>query len=292
MKSMTGYGNARSGSEEVDLEVTVRAVNGRFLELRTQLPPHYAFLESEIKSVVGQLFKRGRVDLTIRRRPGVRASTLKVQVQSDLARQWIEGYKQLGRDLRLLAEPNLDMVARLPDVIHFEERTDISTQEKRLVLDTVMKAVKNCDQERLREGQALSRELNSLLVNLKRHVEKIFRFREQATKALQKKFRERLSKLELENLVSEPRMMQEIAVQIERADITEEIVRLKEHVRVFSTLIDSNEGQGKKLDFYTQELLREVNTIGSKSQLAPLTKLVVDSKSIVEQIREQVQNVE
>jgi uncharacterized protein (TIGR00255 family) len=292
MKSMTGYGSWRLTSEEVDLDVTVKSVNSRFLELRTQLPSHYAFLEGEAKSIINEVFKRGRVDLNIRRKAGPKSSSIKVQVQSEVARQWIEGYKILGRDLRLLAEPNLDMVARLPDVLTVVESTEISSQEKRVVLDSILKAARACDKERTREGDSVAKVLRDLVSELKKQVDKISKMREQGTKALQKKFKERLEKLDLVHLVTEPRMLQEIAIQIERADIAEEIERLKEHVRVFGTLIDSGEAQGKKLDFYTQELLREVNTIGSKSQLAQLTKLVVEAKAIVEQIREQVQNVE
>lgn len=292
MRSMTGYGTARFTSDEVDIDISIRSVNGRFLELRTQLPPQYAFLESEIKTLVNEVFRRGRVELMIRRRAGPKASALALHVQSDIARQWIEGYKQLGRDLRLLADPNLDMVARLPDVLKFEEVTEIGTVEKKQVFETVSKALKSCDKERTREGQAIERELSSLIGNLKKEVERIFKFREKASKALRKKFQDRFSKLELGNIMNEPRMVQEIALQIDRSDVAEEIARLKEHVSAFEELITRESGTGKKLDFYTQELLREVNTIGSKSQLAELTRVVVDCKSIIEQVREQVQNVE
>ncbi|MEQ1878834.1 MAG: YicC/YloC family endoribonuclease, partial [Bdellovibrionia bacterium] len=292
MRSMTGYGAARFTSDEIDVDVSVRAVNGRFLELRTQFPPHYAFLESEAKAVVNEVFRRGRVDLTVRRRAGPKASTLALHVQSDVARQWIEGYKQLGKDLRLLADPNLDMVARLPDVLRFEEVTEVGPAEKKLVIDTITKAIRNCDKERSREGQSIARELQRLLDNLTKEVDKVGRFREKAGKALRKKFQDRFTKLDLAEMMNEPRMVQEIALQIDRSDITEEIARLKEHVSAFSDLVEKESGAGKKLDFYTQELLREVNTIGSKSQIAELTRAVVDCKSIVEQVREQVQNIE
>ncbi|HEX4924528.1 MAG TPA: YicC/YloC family endoribonuclease [Bdellovibrionales bacterium] len=292
MKSMTGYGAARFTSGEVDVDVSVRAVNGRFLELRTQLPAQYAFLENEAKAIVSRVFRRGRVDLNVRRRPGPMGSTLQVNVQAELARQWIEGYKKLGRELRLMAEPNLDMVARLPDVLHFEERIEISASEKKQVVECIEKAVKSCDKEREREGQSIARDLSQLLASLQREVDRIYKLRSKAGQALRKKFKERLANLDLEHLVTEPRMMQEIALQIDRSDVSEEIARLKEHVSAFEGLISKEQGAGKKLDFYSQELLREVNTIGSKSQIAELTRIVVESKSIIEKIREQVQNIE
>jgi uncharacterized protein (TIGR00255 family) len=292
MKSMTGYGASRFTSSEVDVDVSVRAVNGLFLEFRAQLPPHYAFLETEAKLIVSETFHRGRVDLNVRRRAGPESSALQVRVQSELARQWIEGYKQLGRDLRLLADPNLDMVARIPDVLQLEERTEISPAEKKQVIDCIVRAVRACDKEREREGESIARELGRLLDSLKREVERIFKMRTKAGQAIRKKFKERLANLDLDHLVSEPRMIQEIALQVDRSDVNEEIARLKEHVNAFEGLIEREHGAGKKLDFYTQELLREVNTIGSKSQIADLTRMVVECKSIIEQIREQVQNIE
>jgi len=177
-------------------------------------------------------------------------------------------------------------------VLQVEEREEVSEAEKEAVFKLVSEAMMACDRERRREGQALEAELQRLCARLEDLVGRMEALKAEANADLERRYRERLQKLGFEGRVDDQRIAQEIVIQLDRADISEEMVRLREHVKAYRELLKSQEPQGKKLDFYAQELLREVNTIGSKSHIAKLTSLVVDAKTVVEKIREQVQNAE
>lgn len=289
---MTGFGKAKSSSSELELDISLKSVNGRFLEIRFHMPREYAAFEAEFKRIIGQNLSRGTVDVYVNRRPGPEAETVEVQVHTPLAKKWLKAYRELAKELKLKTELNFEMIAKAPDVLTLNERAEVSEKERKLALKLLADAAKACDGERSREGKALQSTLSSLLGDLDSAVTKMESLREAANKELEKKYRERLDRLGLDAAVDPQRLAQEIIMQIERSDIAEEIARLKEHVRAYRELIKSKDSQGKKLDFYAQELLREVNTVGSKSHVSSLTNVVVDSKAIVERIREQVQNAE
>jgi uncharacterized protein (TIGR00255 family) len=298
MKSMTGFGTSLLGSnddgdsEDFQIESTVRALNSRYLEIRFQMPTQYNPFESQLKTIVQEYFERGRVDLIIKRKFGARTVTHKTIVKSEMARLWIESYKKLGSELKLLAEPSLEMISRLPEVITIEEKMDVGSKEKKILLDVVRKALESCDGEREREGESLKKEFLDLLKQLDAQVATFSKLRESANKEIRKNMHEKIERMGFKNLEKEPRFIQEVALMIEKSDISEEISRLGEHTKAIRALVNGTKSQGKKLDFYTQELLREINTIGSKSQVAKLTQSVVEAKACVERMREQAQNVE
>lgn len=291
MKSMTGFGRSSSRKpQQVELEVSIRAVNGRFLEVRLHLPREYAGLESDLKTVVGKRFARGTVDVYVNR--ARTAVSSEIAVNTELAKKWLEGYQKLGKALKLKAEPTLELLTRVPDVMKIEDRSEATEVEKKLLKKLVAEATDACDQERVREGKALAADLQGLCLKLEKLSEQMFESRAEANAELDKRLRDRLQKLGFKGIVDDHRIAQEVMMQLDRADISEELTRLREHVKAYRQLLKSEQPEGKKLDFYAQELLREVNTIGSKSQVAKLTSLVVDAKTIVEKIREQVQNAE
>ena len=309
MKSMTGFGRSSSRDKTAgkaapktttkdsakasvlpNLDVSIRSVNGRYLETRLHLPREYAAVESELKAVVASHFARGTVDVYINR-ARTESSTV-VDVNVELAQKWLDGYRKLGKALKIKGAPSLEMITRIPDVMRVEERSEASDAEKKLLLKLMNAATEACDTERAREGAALGVELESLCAQLESLSEEIMTLRAEANGELEKRLKDRLAKLGFQGLVEDQRMAQEVIMQLDKGDISEELTRLREHVKAYRQLLKSKEPQGKKLDFYAQELLREVNTIGSKSQVSKLTSLVVDAKTIVEKIREQVQNVE
>lgn len=275
---------------QVELEVSIRAVNGRYLEIRLHLPREYAGMESDLKAVIGKRFSRGTLDVYVNR--GKSDTIAAIAVNTELAKKWLEGYQKLGKALKLKAEPSLELLTRVPDVMKIEDRSEANDAEKKLLKKLVADAAEACDQERIREGKALTADLQGLCLNLEKLSESMFTMRAEANAELDKRLRDRLQKLGFKGLVDDHRIAQEVMMQLDRADISEELTRLREHVKAYRQLLKSDQPEGKKLDFYAQELLREVNTIGSKSQVASLTSLVVDAKTIVEKIREQVQNAE
>jgi len=292
MKSMTGYGSAGVSTTKLDLELSVKAVNGRFLEVRFHGPREYSSFDAEVRRVVGRIFVRGTVDVYCSRRLRDASEAADVIVRHAMAKKWQKAYQDLAKSLKLKTKPDLEMIARAPDVVGFYEGTQASDEERKQVLKLIEKAARACDDERKREGLALQNEMNRLLLELEGHVTAIAKLREAANRELEGRYRERLERLGLSTTVDAQRLSQEIIMQLDRTDITEEVQRLAEHVATFRKAILDEQSQGKKLDFYAQELLREVNTIGSKSHLAALTHLVVESKTLIERIREQVQNAE
>lgn len=292
MKSMTGYGNGRAQSTNVTVEVSVRAVNGRFLEPRFHLPREFMPFEGALKKVLSEKLRRGTVDVFITRRVRGGTGGIEIIVDKERARRYAQAYRQLAKELSLPAQLHLDAMARLPEVLHVEDRSDVDSKEEQMLKKAFAGAVDACDRERLREGKALRKELEKILGQLDRQVRSIQTLREEANRLLQEKYEARLQ-ARLKNGELDPqRVSQEVVLQLDKSDINEELARLAEHLRNYRQLLGSRETEGKKLDFYTQELLREVNTIGSKSQVAQITQAVVEAKTLIERLREQVQNVE
>ncbi len=291
---MTGYGLSRGQTADVSVEVSIRAVNGRFLENRFHLPKAFYGFESDLKKKLSEIIKRGTVDIYISRK--VRNQTLpgRIVINSKLAQEYLKSFRRLSRDLQIKDDIRFEMIARQPDIIQFEEPENINVHEAQTLKRTFEAALKKLDVERIREGQALKKDLIKNIRDLQKLVHKISKLRDEANKLLQEKFEAKIKARipkEIAN-VDPQRIAQEIVIQLEKADISEEVVRLNEHLKNFEKIVDMSVVEGKKLDFYSQELLREVNTIGSKSQVTGITEAVVESKTLIERLREQVQNVE
>ncbi len=296
MKSMTGYGLARAQTNEVTIEISVRAVNGRFLENRFHLPRLYFSFESDLKKKMTEYIKRGTVDVYVTRKLKSQSSAGKIVINTKLANEYLKSFRKLAKDLKINEQVRFDLVTRQADVIQVEEQDSVLPAEASLLKKTFELALKKFDAERIREGQALKKDLVKNLKDLQKYVLKISKLRDDANKQLQERYEAKIKARLPKELVAQgidpQRMTQEIVIQLEKADINEEITRLNEHIKNFEKLVEGQIVEGKKLDFYTQELLREVNTIGSKSQIADITESIVDCKTLIERIREQVQNVE
>lgn len=293
---MTGYGLCRAQTNEVSLEISIRAVNGRFLETRFHLPKNYYIFESDLKKKLGEYALRGTVDIYISRKLKASANSGKIVINTKLANEYLKSFKKLAKDLKMSDAIRFDLISRQTDVIQVEEIDNLNPQEVTLLKKAFEAALKKFEQEKIREGQALKKDLQKNLKDLQKYIQKISKLRDEANKFLQEKFeakiKSRLPKELAGQSVDPQRISQEIVIQLEKADINEELIRLTEHLKNFEKLIEISVVEGKKLDFYTQELLREVNTIGSKSQVAGITESVVEAKTLIERIREQVQNIE
>ncbi|MBX2993496.1 MAG: YicC family protein [Bdellovibrionaceae bacterium] len=292
MKSMTGFGAGRAESPKSQIDVSLRAVNGRFLETRFHLPREFHPFESDLKKMIDAHFERGTLDIFVSRKVKVDQAQHKVVLNRDLAKQYLSAYKQISKDLKLRGEAHVESIARLPDVLKVETEAEVTPSEKKALLQAFEKACKACEAERRREGKSVRADLEKNLNLLEKEIALAEGVREEANQNLlsrfEQKIKSRLQGLELDSA----RLSQEVVLQIDKTDINEEITRLREHIKNYRHLLAGDGPQGKKLDFYTQELLREVNTMGSKSSLSKLTQIVVDAKTNIERLREQVQNVE
>ncbi len=292
MKSMTGFGAARVSSKDVDIEISIKSYNGRYLDIRVNLPREYDPFELDIKKKISQSVGRGNVSVYVNRKLSSSSSLMKVTLNKDLGGKWLKAYKDLGKSLKLESLPTLDLISRLPEVVKLDQDAKVPLKEKDLMIGAIVQAVQKLETERKREGESLLKELKVHVTALNRVVVQIEKVAKSSSKELKSKMKKRLEPILQATEIDPQRLISEVALQVDRMDITEEVARLKEHIRHYQKEMERQGPIGKKLDFYTQELLREVNTIGSKSLLAKMNHLAVEAKSIIEKLREQVQNIE
>ncbi len=288
MLSMTGIGVATAKAKDLSANVTVRAVNSRYLDLRLYLPDQLQLLESDVRKIVSEKMKRGTVSVSVELASDA-ASGLEIDFEK--AKKFYEQAKILGKKLKLDTDITLDSIVKTPDL--FKSNSPVlSDAQKKLVVGAVDEAVDSCNKERKREGQATLVLFKSLLADLKDHIEFVQKRAHPEGAEVTKKILERLEKLGLKGEIDPGRIAQEVVMQLEKADVSEEVERILEHLNGMGKAILSTDPVGKKLEFYTQELFREFNTVGSKSQDAEVTKVMIESKVIIERLREQVQNIE
>lgn len=280
-------------------EVQVKSVNGRFLEYRFHMPRDLQHLEIKMRQMIQESAHRGTFDVTLNlSRPNTGSST---QIQSAMLSEFLKEYKSVAKKLKFKASaPSLAEVLSLqiPGMLDANQDASLPAELNETLLKAFEIAISENLKSRAQEGVSIQKELIELLKSLFDVVSKIEALAAQLPADLKDRFEQKLKKLEKQwNLpiqIDDHRLLQEVALLIDRSDIREELARLKMHMKEFEVLIKGQASGpiGKKLDFYIQELGREINTIGSKSTLVEQTKLVVTAKTLVEKLREQIQNVE
>ncbi|HEY3349044.1 MAG TPA: YicC/YloC family endoribonuclease [Thermoanaerobaculia bacterium] len=293
MKSMTGFGKAAGTLPDgTEVSVVVKGVNHRFLDLGLKLRDEYASAEPAIRRVVAKVVQRGHVDVLIRTtKPAGAGATARIDMEAaeKYATEWREDSLKRGLPADLSAT---DLLA-LPGVVRTDDAgaSPDSTFEESL-LPIVEQALQDFDAARAREGAALSLTFKEILERIDKGVASLDAARAGISERIAASLRERIEKLAAGIPLDEGRLAQEVAQLADRADITEEIDRLKTHLAEARRLLAADGAIGRRLDHLAQELHREVNTSGSKVREAGATKLVLDLKSELEAFKEQVQNVE
>ena len=293
--SMTGYGEAQEEIGPYAVMVTVRSVNSRYLDFRFKAPSICSSLEPLVRQLTKKILARGKVDLTLSLTRNSDADEMPVQADVGLARAYKKVFLQLQQALELkTAVIPLSLIISQPDVLVRENFAAGEVNKyKNLYLQVVKKALQSLKSMQEMEGEALQADLLGRCRKLEALIEEISHQVRGLPELIRDKLVERIKGL-LAGLapIDDPRVYQEAAQIAERADITEELVRFKSHCRQFMLTIEEQDGsRGKKLDFIIQELLREINTIGSKAAALPVLQLVVQVKDELEKLREQVQNV-
>ena len=295
MKSMTGYGTSHFFSSDISIDVRLRSVNSRFLEIRFYLPEEYLIFEPDLRKMIAQRVLRGNLDLRVRRQELNAVERLECVTSLQLAKDWLRACESLSKDLNIkMGDVTVQGLVKSVEAIKCVPKNSvIDPREREILFAEVEKVLESCCKEREREGLRLREDLRDNLKGLQKFIQFAEDLREEANQKLEERFHQRLTSLGLLSSLDPQRWGQEVALQIEKSDINEELVRLKEHVRNLTEILAKDKGaSGRKLDFYTQELLREINTIGSKSHMSRLTQLIVDAKITIERIKEQVQNIE
>lgn len=293
MQSMTGFGQASAQVEGVLIEVSIKSVNGRYLETRPHIPKKFLPCEADLIKSLKKRFSRGTVDIYVQRQSEGAPADVDFSFQNKVAKKWLSEFRKSLKELKVQDNLEARDLIHIPDFMHVREPLGVSDKEKKLLAQVFEKALEACEKERLREGESLRKTCLDHLKNLQKQVKDLRSQREQFIKEAPGRIEAKLQKLLQGAVHMEPsRLLQEVAVLVDRTDIAEELDRLVEHIKNVEDLLQSKGSHGKKLDFYAQELLREVNTIGSKSPSAKIVESVVTAKNIIEQLREQIQNIE
>ncbi|HTR63522.1 MAG TPA: YicC/YloC family endoribonuclease [Candidatus Binataceae bacterium] len=291
MRSMTGFGRALMERNGIQVTAEIRALNQRFFELKLSLPRTWGEYESEIRKLVQNTVARGRVELFVKA-TSLRAPGARLQVNEKLANQYVEELRKLAKRLHLNGNPGIEAILNRPEIFHVVEEERDADEAPRLGMQAIQRALKALDAERVREGKSLQKDFTARAAKIRTAIPKIERLSEQTRAEIMKTFQSRVREL-LENLpVNEKRLYEEASSASQHGDISEEITRLKTHLDGLSELLHRPGPVGKSIEFLLQEINREVNTMGSKSQNAALSHLTVAVKAEAEKMREQVQNVE
>ena len=289
--SMTGYGRAGALLHGRDIKVELRSVNARFFEYSSRLPRSCAFLEDKLKKLVAAKVSRGKVELSLSIQTVTAADTV-VSVNWSLAQGYRAALDSLIEKMELKNDVTAGMIARFPEVM---TQTAAPTNEDELWQDVQSVALQAVDAfvaMRAAEGEKLKADVARRLDTIEELVAKIEQGSAGRVQAYSDRLYARLQELLGDRSIDESRLVTEAALFADKTAIDEETVRLHSHVAQYREILTLDEPVGRKLDFLTQELNRESNTIGSKCQDVAITRLVVELKSEIEKIREQIQNIE
>ena len=291
MRSMTGFGKASGATDEANFDVQIKAVNGRFLDIHVRMPRHLLALESSLQATIRKCLKRGRVDAWVELRE---KGTPGVKIHSEQVQAYLSAAQQLT-DLGVAGDLDVATLLGLPQVL--EETQETNNQDEGqlgpAILGCVECALAELMEHRSAEGAALKNDLADRILELRECVSKIAELSEDIVSFQQSRLEKRLAALQIQPAIDPTRLAQEVAFLADRSDISEEITRLNSHLDRFQEALDSQaQAVGKNLDFLTQELHREMNTILSKSGKTETSSLALEGKVAIEKVREQVQNVE
>ena len=291
MHSMTGYGRMSVERDGRQLTIELKSVNHRFLDLSFRMPRSFNCLEDMARRMIGARLARGHVDVFATYR-NMREDSKQVKVDEALLTAYMGALDLIREKAGLNDNRGLMQMAQMHDVLVVSEADDDQEALNALMEEALSGALDQMEEMRAREGESLKADILDRINRLEKMTEQIEERYPATVEEYRQKLRARVQELMDGATVDEQRLIQEVAIMADRSAIAEETVRLHSHFAQVREMAEAKEPVGRKLDFIVQELNREVNTISSKSQDVPITKLVVEAKAEIEKIREQVQNVE
>lgn len=293
IRSMTGFGRAEGSADGYALSVEIKSVNHRHLDIALRLPIALGSLDLDARRLVQARLERGRIDVTAQLERAAERAAHDIHVDAALARRYVEQARALGHEIGLRDEPSLAWVLAQRGVIDVAEPAPADpTQLWPLVADTLGRALDELIERRTTEGAALATEIRALRTQLLAEVATMAARAPQAALRRHDRLRERLRTLLADAPLDETRIMTEVAAWAQKTDVTEELARLRAHLDEVGFKLDKGGSVGRALDFLIQELNREVNTVGAKADDLELSQASLAAKSVLEKMREQVQNLE
>ncbi len=291
IRSMTGYGSAAGMSGDISLTVELRSVNNRFLDCSVRMPRMYIFAEDKIKAVVQKYISRGKVDVFVTV-DSSKADDVVVSLNEPLAEAYIAAYKQMSEKYGLKNDLTSVSLGRIQDIFTVEKK-EIDAEAFTTDIEAVTAAaIENFNAMREVEGAKLRSDILAKLENIETLAAKVEERSPQTVAEYRARLEQKMSEVLATADIDKARIVTEAAIFADKVAVDEELVRLKSHIAQMRDMLDKDGAIGRKLDFLTQELNREANTTGSKCNDVEITRVVVDIKSEIEKIREQIQNIE
>ncbi|MBR5593322.1 MAG: YicC family protein [Bacteroidaceae bacterium] len=287
--SMTGYGKSVTILQDKKICVEIRSLNGKAMDLSTRIAPQYKGREMEIRTLLTNVLERGKVDFSLWVEQGEKADM--PSINQAVVQGYVEQFAEVAKNTGLSVPQNLfEVIVRLPEVIARKEVYEVTEEEWALVLEGVKAALADLVAFRKQEGEALAAKFQSKISNISQLLCSVEPFEKERVEKIRSRIEESLAKFAGVDY-DRNRLEQELIFYIEKLDVNEEKQRLSNHLQYFLETMEDEKGQGKKLGFIAQEMGREINTLGSKSNHAEMQKIVVRMKDELEQIKEQVLNV-
>ena len=291
IKSMTGFGRSKYENEEREYTVEIKSVNNRYSDISIKMPRNLSSLEEKIKKQITTAISRGKIDVFITFINNSEKGK-DIKINTELAKMYIKELKQLAQEGEIIDNINVTEVIRLPEVLNISLEND----DEELILSELTVCTKNAIDSfiamRETEGLKIKEDLQNRINIISKKIDKINSISTGLVEEYVVKLEKRINDILKTSVVDETRLAQEIVIYSDKCSIEEEITRLRSHILQFTNLLETSGPIGKKLDFLVQEMNRETNTIGSKANSLEITNLVVDLKTEIENIREQIQNIE
>jgi len=288
---MTGFGRGEAAAENTHVTVEIKAVNHRYCEIQIKLPRKYIFLEERLRPYISSVLSRGKIDVFVKIEEGP-GTDQEMNIDKELALKYHKKILELAKSLDMAMDLNINELIQLPGVLKIEDTEAELDKIWALVqpaLDTALAGLVNMRKE---EGRKLAADFKERLALIEQYRQKLVNRAPLVVDIYRERLHSRIKELLDDEIVDESRLAVEVALFADRASIDEELVRLDSHIRQFGRMLDESEAVGRKLDFLCQEMNREINTIGSKANDLEITQLVVEVKSELEKLREQVQNIQ
>jgi uncharacterized protein (TIGR00255 family) len=288
LKSMTGYGSAKGTVGTQAVTVEIRSLNSKFLELNVRLPLQFRDKELEIRADVGKLLERGKADLNVSIDNNELAKRSTVNKEIFLA--YYEDLKSLATETGMSDDNMLDAILKLPAVLN-SEKSEMDEAQWKQLKGLIQSAVEQFNLFRSNEGNVLEQDVTQRLNAIENSIPQLEKYEQARIESVRARLHKSVNELKDQLNIDTNRFEQELIYYIEKLDISEEKVRLKSHCDYFIQTMNSKEANGKKLGFITQEIGREINTIGSKANDANMQRIVVEMKDELEKLKEQLANV-
>ena len=290
IKSMTGYGKSSLSINLREYQVEIKTVNHKYIDTNIRLPRSISYLEDDVRKLITSKLKRGKVDVLITFE-NFNKDDNEIKINKELAKMYIDSFKDLAQEENLSTNIDVTEITKLPDVVIVKSNID-EEQIKTELLQVVENAINNLIEMRQSEGTRISDDILDKISQIEEKNEEIFGLSTGLIREYVVKLETRIKEILKTEELDKSRLMQEIVIYADKCSVEEEVTRLRSHISQLREIIKSKEPTGKKMDFLIQEMNRETNTIGSKANNLEITNRVIDIKTILEDIREQVQNIE